>query len=118
MQHIELILLLGGNGLVLHQLIQQAGPLLTEQIGTGEGAIASNDHQIGDALLDQVVGSLQATLALTEVLAAGGSNNGATTMDDGRDRGPVGFLDAIASINHSLVTLADEVDLGRDTKFL
>lgn len=110
-QHIELLLLLGGNGLVLHQLLQQARPLLTEQIGAGKGAIASNHHQVGDALLDQIVGGPEATLTLTEILAASGANDGATAMDDGRDRGPVGLLNAVAAIHHALVALANEVDL-------
>lgn len=111
-QDIELLLLLGGNGLVLDQLVQQAGPLLTEQIGAREGAIASNDHQIGDSSLNQVVSGFQATLTLTEVLATGGANDGATTMDNGWDWGPVGFLDAVATIHHALVAFTNEVDLA------
>lgn len=46
------------------QLIKQAGPLLTEEVGSGEGTVSSNHHQVGDASGHQVVGGLETALSL------------------------------------------------------
>lgn len=111
MQHIVLLLLLASNGAILRKLVQQAGPLLTKQIGASQGAIAANNHQIGNAPLYQVVGGLQATRALTKVLATGGANDRAATVYNRRDRGPRCFLDTVTAIDHALVAFPDKVDL-------
>lgn len=110
-QHIVLLLLLARNGIALKQLFQETGPFLTEQIGTSQRTVSTNNHQIGNATLHQIIGGLEATSTLTEVLATSGSDDGTSTVDNRRDRCPIGFLNAIATIDHALVAFPNEVDL-------
>lgn len=40
---------------LLEELIQQAAPLLSEQVGSGQAAVSTNHAQVGDAVLHEVV---------------------------------------------------------------
>ncbi|TNN66900.1 hypothetical protein EYF80_022817 [Liparis tanakae] len=71
---------------LLQQLVQQAAPLLPEQVGAGEAAVAADHAQVGDAAAHQVVRGLQAALALAELLAAGAADDRAAL--EGRRRAP------------------------------
>lgn len=93
------------------QFVQQTGPLLPEQVGTGQRTVTSDHHQIGDATGDQVEGGLQAAGSFLEVHAASGTDDGTTPMNNTGYRGPVGFHDVVTAVHHALVTLTDEVDL-------
>lgn len=62
------------------QICQQLTPLSSELVGTRQTAITSNHTQVGDAQLDQVTGSLGASLLCAEILTAGTSNNSPTLM--------------------------------------
>ena len=66
---------------LLCQLFQKTGPLLPKQVGTRERAVTSNDHQVGDAPIDEVEGSLQPACSLTEILAASTANWRATLKE-------------------------------------
>lgn len=110
-QQAELFALLGVDALLGQQLVEQAGPLLAEQIRAGQRAVAANHHQIGDAAVHQIAGGRQAALALLEVHAACRTDDGAAAMDDAGHRRPVGLLDVFAAVDHTLVAFANEVDL-------
>lgn len=110
-QHIVLLLLLAGNGIALKKLFQQTGPFLTEQIGTSQRTVSTNNHQIGNAMLYQIIGGLEPTSTLTEVLATSGSNDGTSTVYNRRYRCPTSLLNAIATIDHTLVAFTNKVDL-------
>jgi len=69
---------------LLQQLVQQAAPLLPEQVGAGEAAVAADHTQVGDAAAHQVVRGLQAALADAELLAAGAADDRAAL--EGRRR--------------------------------
>lgn len=63
---------------MFHQLREQSTPLLPEEVGSCQATVSSNDTQVGDATLHQVVGSLQTTLMGAKLFAAGAANNGPT----------------------------------------
>lgn len=42
---------------LLDELAQQAAPLLSEQVGSRQAAVATDHTQVGDAALDEVVSS-------------------------------------------------------------
>lgn len=109
---LELLSLLSGDPVGLLQLVQQTAPLLPEQVGSGQRAVASDDHQVRDLALDQIAGGGQATGALPEGHATRGSNHSAAVVNDTGDGRPVGLLNVVAAIDHSLVALPDEVDLN------
>lgn len=67
-------------GTLLHQLRQQPAPFLPEEVGPRQTAISTDHAQVGDALLHQVVGGLQASLVAAELLTAGAADNGPTLM--------------------------------------
>lgn len=45
----------GGTITLLEELIQQAAPLLSEQVGSGQTAVSADHAQVGDAALHEVV---------------------------------------------------------------
>lgn len=67
------------------QVCQQLAPLCPELVCTRQAAVASNHTQVGDAQLDQVAGSLCASLLGTEILAAGAANH-SPTLESGSRR--------------------------------
>lgn len=62
----------------LEELVQQAAPLLTEQVGAGQATVPTNHAQVGDAALHQVVRRFQTALAVTKLFTAGAADDCAT----------------------------------------
>lgn len=54
---------------IFDQQLQESRPVLLEEVGASEGAVAANHHQVSDAALDQVLCSLHPPLTFSEVLA-------------------------------------------------
>lgn len=75
----------GGRLTFLGQLVQQATPLLTEEVGSCEAAVAADDAQVGDASLHQVEGGLQAALPRAERLAARAADHRAPLAERGHN---------------------------------
>ena len=94
----------------LRQFIHQGRPFLAEHLGTGQGAVTTDDNQAIDSLLDHVGGSLAAAIARAEFLTARGSNDGASAMQDTSHRIPVHFLNAFTTFHETLIALVDGVD--------
>lgn len=69
---------------LLDELIQQAAPLLSEQVGAGQAAVSADHTQVGDAALDEVVCGFQAALVGTKLLAACAADDGATLRESYR----------------------------------
>lgn len=65
---------------LLHQLPQQPTPFLPEEVGSRQAAISTDHTQVGDAVLHQVVSSLQASLVSAKLFAAGAANNSPALM--------------------------------------
>ena len=49
------------------ELLEQGGPVLAELVGAGQGAVAADDHEPVDAVLQQVAGGRQLAGALAEL---------------------------------------------------
>lgn len=64
------------------QLIEQTGPLLTEEVCAGQTAVSTNHHQVRDAALHQVVSRLQTPRPLAEVLASSAANHCAALVNE------------------------------------
>lgn len=67
----------GGEITFLEELIQQAAPLLSEQVGTSQAAVSANHAQVGDVALHQVVRRFQPSFMRTELFTAGAADDGA-----------------------------------------
>lgn len=57
------------------ELVQQAAPLLPEEVGAGQAAVAADHAQVVDAALHQVARGPQAALADAELFAAGAADD-------------------------------------------
>lgn len=66
---------------LLEKLLQQAAPLFSEQVGTGQAAVSTNHTQVSDAVLYQIVSGLQTSLMSTEIFAAGTANDGSALTE-------------------------------------
>ena len=66
---------------MLEELVQQAAPLLPEQVGSGQAAVSADHAQVGDAALDQVVRGLQPALVAAELLTAGAADDGSALQE-------------------------------------
>lgn len=62
----------------LQQLIQQAAPLLSEEVGARQAAVPTNHAQVGDAALHQVERRFESALVGAELFTAGAADDGAT----------------------------------------
>lgn len=60
---------------LLEELVQQAAPLLSEQVGSGQAAVSANHTQVGDATLHEVVCGLQATLVGAKLFTASAADD-------------------------------------------
>ena len=94
----------------LDQLSQQRRPFLPEQVGAGQAAIAPDDHQAVDGAFQQVFGRDQPAFAGAKCGAARGADHRAAALHDAAHVVPGHVADAIAAVDHSLVTLVDGVD--------
>lgn len=66
---------------MLEELVQQAAPLLSEQVGSGQAAVSADHAQVGDAALHEVVRGFQATLAGTKLFTAGAADDRAALRE-------------------------------------
>ena len=81
---------LGGRQLAgADEFLQQAGPLLAEDVGAGEGAIAAADDEGVDAPQDHVLGGAQAAGAFAEGHGASGPDEGTAAGEPAADVLPV-----------------------------
>lgn len=68
---------------LLHQLRQQSTPFLPEEVGPRQTAISTDHTQVGDAVLNQVVSCLQASLVGAKLFTPGTANNCPTLKTTG-----------------------------------
>lgn len=66
---------------MLDKLIQQAAPLLSEQVGSGQAAVSTDHTQVGDAALHKVVRGSQAALVGSKLFTAGAADDCATLRE-------------------------------------
>ncbi len=93
--------LLGGDLSLLDKLVQQGGPFLPEKICAGQRAIAADDDQAVDPVLDQVQGCLSAAFARAELIAAGRADDRPALVQNPTDRIPIHPADARAAFHQS-----------------
>ena len=62
----------------------------------------TDDDEIGDASVDQVLGGLESSLSLPELETPCGADNGAAQVDDAGHWWPVSLDDVVAAIDHAL----------------
>lgn len=74
-----------GLATFVQELIQQAAPLLSEQVGARQAAVPTNHTQVGDAALHQVERRFEPALVGAELFTAGTTDDGAT-LTEGTDR--------------------------------
>lgn len=67
-----------GHITFLKQLIQQAAPFLSEQVGARQTAVPTNHAQVGDTALHQVECCFKSALVGAEFFTAGAANDGAS----------------------------------------
>lgn len=77
---------------LLQELIQQATPLLPEQVGSGQAAISTNHTQVGDTALHEVVCSFQASLVGTKLFTSCTANDCTTLKQKEMNRSNQIFL--------------------------
>ncbi len=85
-------------------------PFLAEQIGAGQAAVAADHHQPVDTVLDQIAGGGQPAFPLAKRRAAGGTDDGATPVQDTADIIPGEYADAVATVHHPLIAFEDGMD--------
>lgn len=69
-----------------HKVCQELAPLCPELVGARQAAITSNHTQVGDTQLDQVTGSLCATLLGSEILTAGATDHSPSLISGSEER--------------------------------
>jgi len=93
------------------QLLEQRRPLLAEQVGPGQAAVAADHDQPVDVPLDQVVGGAAPALALAERHRAGGAEHRPAAVQDAADVVPGHRADAVAAVDQALPALVDGEDV-------
>ena len=106
----------GGRGLgrddaLGGQLGDMLRPLAAELVRTRQGTVATDHHEVIDAVLKQVRGRAVATLVRAEVRAAGRADHRATLGKDRGDVRPLHLLNGIAACAGSLPAFIDRVGL-------
>ena len=99
----------------LDELLEQGGPVLAELVGAGQGAVAPDDHEPVDAVLQEVAGGRQLAGALAELSRAGGADDGAAALEDGAHRVPLQGADAVTPGHGPGPALHDRVGPGPQT---
>ena len=94
------------------QFRDQGRPFLTQPIGTAEAAIAADHDQPVDALEQQVVYCLAATVSFPEFQRTGGPDDGAAAIQDAADVIPTDGPDAVTALDQARISLVDREDLG------
>jgi hypothetical protein len=87
------------------QLLEQLRPLLAEQVGAGEAAVAADHDEPVDAPVDQVADGPAAAVAGAEVRRPGGADEGAAALQDAADIGGLEAADEVAALDEALVAL-------------
>ena len=78
-----------------------------QDVGGCQAAVTSDDDEVIDALLDEVLRRLQASFAGAEFVASRGADDGPTLLHDAADCVPVHFLEVVAAVHQPAVALAD-----------
>ena len=112
------------------QVVEQRGPLVAEDVGAGEAAVAADAHEVRDAVLDEVQRGCLASLASAELVAARAPDDRpalrascsckrvatrvrapierAHQLHHARHDAPSGFLDVRAALDEPFVALRAE----------
>ena len=93
------------------QLSHVLGPFLTELVRARQGAIAADNNQVIDAVLQQVRGRAMTALVGAEFGGTSGADDGATLGENRRDVRPVHLLDGIAPVARPLPAFQDRIGL-------
>ena len=97
-------------------LFQQAGdvllPLLAQNVGPRQAAVAADDHQAVDAVDQQIAHRLQAAFLGAELQAARRADHGAAPVQDAAHAVPIHGADAVAAVDHALVAFVDGIDFA------
>ena len=86
------------------ELLEQIGPLLAEEVGAGERAVAADADEGIDLARDHVVRRLDAALARAELLAARRADHGAALADDAGHVAPLELVDHLVRPVHHACT--------------
>jgi hypothetical protein len=95
-----------------HELGEQLGPLLAEQVGPGEAAVAADHHEPVDAVGQEVGRRRAAALAGAKLRAAGGADRRAALLEDAAHVLPAHASDQRPALNQALVALVDREHLA------
>ena len=98
--------------LSVDQLFQKAGPLILEPVSSSERTIPSNDHQVGDSFLQQILCSLDLPLPGLKIHAPCRPNHSASPVNDAWHWSPVCLHNVWPPVDHALIALLDKVDLA------
>ena len=93
----------------LDQFVQQRRPFLPEEVRAGQTAVAADDHERIDLMLDEILRGRAPPVAGAEVIRSGRADDGAALAQNAADRIPVHLADPIAAIDHALIAFVDRV---------
>ena len=102
---------LGRDDTLCCEFRDQAGPLLSEEIGAGQAAVAAAHHEAIDAALEQMARRLEPPLAGAERGAARRADDRAAVLHDPADALPGHAADPVGAVDHALVALEDREDV-------
>ncbi len=100
----------GADLAALGKLGHDGRPFLAEDVRAGQRAVAADDDQPVDPILEQVAGSRPASFGRAESFAAGRPDDGPAALQDPANRIPVHLSDVVATFHQSLVAFIDGVD--------
>ena len=100
------------NLAVLAQLVEDARPLRTQHVRAGQAAVAADDDEAVDTVLNEVVGRTHAPLTRAKLGATCGADDGAAHLQDAAHRVPADGTDIVATVDESLVAFVDGKDFS------
>ena len=103
--------ILGLGHAVLRQDADVVGPLVVEDLGAAQGAVAADHHQPLEAALQRVADHLVAPLRRAHRLGAGGAEDRPARLEDAADVVPAERPDHLPAVDQPLVALVDPEDL-------
>jgi hypothetical protein len=95
----------------VHQLRQQLGPLLAEQVRAGQAAVAADHDQRVDAELQQVAGCPPATVPLPELHRPCRPQDRAAALQDPTHIGRLHPADGIPALDQPPVAVGHRIDV-------
>ncbi len=107
---------LGADPALFHQFGHEAQPFMVEYIGGGQAAVTADDDEAVDAPFHEVLCSLQASLTGTEFVTPCRTDDRSALVHDAADAVPVHFLEIVAAVNQSAISLADGRHPGSGVK--